>query len=803
MYEFVRAVLRSNEKDDFLQLVADLRAIGKVYLLRNEILQAFEHTCHLLDKPAYFFRTSRLGDLIQHTHEILLEDQHLWLILRPHVASQLILRLSSDLENVETMSAQALLDVRDRLVNCSDPNILEIDFDPFYDPDLRIQDPRNIGEGLACLHRCLTTELSKDPLRWNQKIYEVFLNHHYNGRSLLINEHIETVSQLQQQIREAIGCLNHHPPDMGYDTVHAEMQHLGFEPGWGRTVQQAAETLELLERLLHNPDSGVLDALIARIPAIFKVVLISIHGWVGQEGVLGRPETAGQVAFVLEQARHLDQKLLQTIHNSGLDYFGVEPQILILTRLIPQCDGTHCDLPEEQVHGTEHAWIVRIPFRDRADQILEKWISKFEIWPYLERFAADAKAKLVDRLQGNPDLLIGNYTDGNLVAFLLSRQLKVPHCFIAHSLEKPKYLFSDLHWQDLEQNYHFSSLFTADLIGMNAADFIVSSSYQEILGTPDTVGQYESYQCFTMPQLYHVVHGIDLFSPKFNVVPPGVNERAFFPYSETKRRLPGDRLRDLLFTQTDHSIMGTLHDPNKRPILAFAPINTVKNLTGFVECFGTDPDLRQRCNLIILTGRIRPEEAFNAEERREIETLQHLITLHELEGSIRWIGTVLPNEELGEAFRLIADQQGIFVHSARFEPFGLTVLEAMVSGLPTFASQFGGPSEIIEDGMNGFLINPTNLPDMAQRILAFLDRCDEHPATWQHLSERGIQRIRDRYNWTHHTHKLMALANTFWFWNQFAPRDREALFRYLELLFYFIYRPRSAQLLGGEVQPVA
>jgi hypothetical protein len=43
--------------------------------------------------------------------------------------------------------------------------------------------------------------------------------------------------------------------------------------------------------------------------------------------------------------------------------------------------------------------------------------------------------------------------------------MKVTQCNIAHSLEKPKYLFSNLYWQDLEGQYHFSAQFTADLIG--------------------------------------------------------------------------------------------------------------------------------------------------------------------------------------------------------------------------------------------------------------------------------------------------------------------------------------------------
>lgn len=37
-----------------------------------------------------------------------------------------------------------------------------------------------------------------------------------------------------------------------------------------------------------------------------------------------------------------------------------------------------------------------------------------------------------------------------------------------------------------------------------------------------------------------------------------------------------------------------------------------------------------------------------------------------------------------------------------FEAFGLTVVEAMSCGLPSFATRYGGPLEIIEDGISGF-----------------------------------------------------------------------------------------------------
>jgi hypothetical protein len=40
---------------------------------------------------------------------------------------------------------------------------------------------------------------------------------------------------------------------------------------------------------------------------------------------------------------------------------------------------------------------------------------------------------------------------------------------------------------------------------MNHADFIITSTYQEIAGNETRVGQYESMKAFTMPGLYRVV----------------------------------------------------------------------------------------------------------------------------------------------------------------------------------------------------------------------------------------------------------------------------------------------------------
>ncbi|TAF10997.1 MAG: sucrose synthase [Nostocales cyanobacterium] len=798
MYELFQAVLNNEEKTDLRQFICILDTTDKRYYLRNEILQAFADYCHQSQKPAYFYHSSNLGTLIQYTHEIILERENTWFVIRPRIASQEVWRLNADLTSCDLMTPQKFLDVSDHLVNRYQPHILEIDLHPFYQASPKISDPRDIGQGLSFLNHYLCNQFVTDPQYWLEILFQALQGVQYNGIRLLISDRICSGIQFAKQIKPAINFLSQLPCDQPYEQFHFHLQKLGFEAGWGNNAARVRETLELLQRLIDTPQPSILEAFVARIPAVFRVVLVSIHGWVAQEDVLGRDETLGQVIYVLEQARSLENKLQGEMKLAGLDRLGIKPHVIILTRLIPNCQETFCDLRLEKVHNTENAWILRIPFTDSDPEITDNWISKFEIWPYLEKFAQDAEKELLAQFKEKPNLIIGNYSDGNLVAFLLSRSWKVTQCNIAHALEKPKNLFSNLYWQDLEEKYHFSTQFTADLISMNAADFIIASSYQEIVGTPDTMGQYESYKCFTMPQLYHVVDGIELFNPKFNMVPPGVSETFFFPYNQkADRHLPeSEQMQNLIFHDQDDHIIGHLDDIQKRPIFAVAPITSIKNLTGLTECFGKSEELQARCNLILLTSKLSADEATSIEEVREIEKLHHIIQEYKLQGKIRWLGMRLPSRKIGEAYRIIADHQGIYVHFALYEAFGRSILEAMISGLPTFATKFGGALEIIENWQNGFHLNPTDLEGTAKTIITFLDKCDANPEYWQENSQWMIERIRHKYNWKSHTEQLLLLAKTFTFWNFIAPADNDARDCYMETLFYLIYKPRAERLLG-------
>lgn len=56
-----------------------------------------------------------------------------------------------------------------------------------------------------------------------------------------------------------------------------------------------------------------------------------------------------------------------------------------VTRLLPDAVGTTCGQRLEKVFGCEHAHILRVPFRDEKGMV-RKWISRFEVWPYLENY---------------------------------------------------------------------------------------------------------------------------------------------------------------------------------------------------------------------------------------------------------------------------------------------------------------------------------------------------------------------------------------------------------------------------------
>lgn len=77
------------------------------------------------------------------------------------------------------------------------------------------------------------------------------------------------------------------------------------------------------------------------------------------------------------------------------------------------------------------------------------------------------------------------------------------------------------------------------------------------------------------------------------------------------------------------------------------------------------------------------------------------------------------------------------------EPFGIAAVEAMAAGKPVVASRSGGLEDIVEDSVTGFLVEPGNAAELAERLARLLG----DPALRERMGRAGRERAERRYSW--------------------------------------------------------
>ncbi|CAN1290941.1 Sucrose synthase [Linum perenne] len=761
-----------------------LEGNGKGILQHHHIISEFEA---IPEENQKLLREGVFGDVLRSTQEAIVLPPWVALAVRPRPGVWEYFRVNLHALVVEELTVPQYLHFKEELVDGTTNGnfVLELDFEPFNASFPRSSLSKSIGNGVEFLNRHLSAKLFHDKESMHP-LLDFLKVHCHKGKNMMLNDRIQNFNSLQYVLRKAEDYLITLPAETPYSDFEHKFQDIGLERGWGDCAERALEMIQLLLDLLEAPDPCTLETFLSRIPMVFNVVIMSPHGYFAQDNVLGYPDTGGQVVYILDQVRALEEEMLLRIKQQGLD---ITPRILIITRLLPDAVGTTCGQRMERVYGTEYSDILRIPFRTDKG-IVRKWISRFEVWPYLETFTEDVAIEIGKEFQGKPDLIIGNYSDGNIVATLLSHKLGVTECTIAHALEKTKYPESDIYWKKMDDKYHFSCQFTADLIAMNHADFIITSTFQEIAGSKDTVGQYESHTSFTLPGLYRVVHGINVFDPKFNIVSPGADMSIYFSYTEEKRRLKHfhPEIEELLYSDVENKEhLGVLKDRNKPIIFTMARLDRVKNLTGLVEWYGKNSKLRELVNLVIVGGD-RRKESKDQEEQAEMKKMYSLIEEYKLQGQLRWISSQMDRVRNGELYRCIADTKGAFVQPALYEAFGLTVVEAMTCGLPTFATNNGGPAEIIVHGKSGYHIDPYHGDQAAELLVEFFEKSKADPSQWEKISDGGLQRIEEKYTWKIYSQRLLTLTAVYGFWKHVSNLDRQESRRYIEMFYALKYR---------------
>lgn len=318
-------------------------------------------------------------------------------------------------------------------------------------------------------------------------------------------------------------------------------------------------------------------------------------------------------------------------------------------------------------------------------------------------------------LERKPDILHAHFADAADVAEHVRAAFGIPFVYTAHSLAIDKALAQG-------ESSGLAQRIAEEDRAIGAADAIIASSRDEA-----------ERQIMLYPAACPA---------KVHCVPPGANLDAV-DLADSAADL--DAARAL--------IAPFLRNPALPMILAIARPVAKKNLTGLVDLFASDATLREKANLVIVAGLREGPETGATEQRDVITGLLNRLDAHDLYGTL-----ALPKRhsqaDIAALYALARETGGVFVNPAFTEPYGLTLTEAAIHGVPVVATSHGGPADIVARLGHGHVADPRDHAAFAGAIHALLD----DRIAWARASSAG--RINARaLDWTSYAKRFVKIAH--------------------------------------------
>ena len=406
--------------------------------------------------------------------------------------------------------------------------------------------------------------------------------------------------------------------------------------------------------------------------------MLSLHGYVAAEPELGKPDTGGQVVFVLELAKRF----------ARLGY-----KVDLVTRRFDK-------QPEmDRINPNLRVW--RIPFGGK--DFIRKEDMHGQLRDFVTNFLAEA-----NRRKLRYDVVSSHYWDAGWAGQRIAEEMRIPHVHTPHSLGTWKRKDMKGSRDETEQTYRFTERIEKEFLTYRNCDHIIATTEQ---------------QCEIITEDYGI--------PRDHVtlIPPGIDEQRFTPAQPSRVR----EIREQIgFAEEDVYCVGRAA--------------TNKGIDLLIDSL---PALRR------LVPAARLQLAVGAGSDRDHERVEQWKQLsHELgvADSVKWLGYV-PDEEMADYYRAA----GVFALSSRYEPFGMTAIEAMACGTPTVVTTHGGLHEAVDFGTHALFADP-NQPEEFAALLGMPLR---HPRLRERLSLEGSRFSRRQFGWTGIARRTLAVFDRF------------------------------------------
>jgi UDP-glucose:tetrahydrobiopterin glucosyltransferase len=164
--------------------------------------------------------------------------------------------------------------------------------------------------------------------------------------------------------------------------------------------------------------------------------------------------------------------------------------------------------------------------------------------------------------------------------------------------------------------------------------------------------------------------------------------------------------------------------------------------------FCTEPQ-----NQLAWVGRISPEKGLEDVVAASAKTGIPLIIMGKIQDPVYWENILnnyvdAPMEYLGflstEKLQAKLGQCRALLMTHRWiEAFGNVAIEALACGVPVISYRRGGPTEIIRDGITGWLVEPDNINQLVHAINN-IDKIDRSVCRKQAETEYSLDRLGDR-----------------------------------------------------------